>query len=411
VIAFATQTAAAASAQDAAREATANALASLDGAQPALAIVFASRSYDDLHRVPAAVDAELRGVPLAGGTVGGALFNGSGVHQRGVLVALLGGDGVVAMTATAPITSAEMQEVVPAAALVASGADRAARAGFEEALCLTFAPAARVDGEALVAAVRKGTGARMQLAGALMGGATPLDRPRVFAREGELSDHVVLAGVFTRSPVGVAARHGWQPKASPRVVTRSDGVWLVELDGKPALEHLLNDISRAHGRQVGAEDLLVSPTNRYVLGLEVSSHVEPLLRCPMAIRSDGSVRLAASLPEGTRVSVMHADAAAMLEAAHWAGSLAHERAGGQPIGGLVLTCQKRLVGLEDRFPQEPAAIARALGAPVAGACIFGEIARGRREIDAFHNMTAVVVAWPRDGKSPPGSSRVPLRAC
>ena len=399
MIAFASHIAACPSAEDAAHQAAATALASLEGARPALAIVFASRSYDDTDRVSAAVGAELRGVPIAGGTIGGALFDRAGVRQRGVLVALLGGDGVVAMTATAPITSADMLESVTAAALVARDADRAARAGFEEALCVTFAPAGLVDGEALVAAVRKGTGARMQLAGALTGGASPFDRPRVFVRDGELSDHVVLAGVFTRTPVGVAARHGCRPASSPRVVTRSEGAWLLELDGRPALERLLVDISAAHGRSVAADDLLESPANRYVLGLDVPSHVEPLLRCPMVVRSDGSVRLAASLSEGTRVTLMHAQASDMLEAAQWAGSLAHERAGHQAVGGLVLTCHKRLVRLEDRFPLEPAAISRALGAPVAGACVFGEIARGRREIDAFHNMTAVVIAWPKDARA------------
>jgi hypothetical protein len=40
------------------------------------------------------------------------------------------------------------------------------------------------------------------------------------------------------------------------------------------------------------------------------------------------------------------------------------------------------------------AVEKALGAPIDGACVFGEIARGRRELDAFHNTTAVIVAFP-----------------
>jgi hypothetical protein len=47
-----------------------------------------------------------------------------------------------------------------------------------------------------------------------------------------------------------------------------------------------------------------------------------------------------------------------------------------------------------RFADESQAIANALDSPVAGACVLGEIACARGEVDAFHNMSVVVVAWP-----------------
>ena len=71
--------------------------------------------------------------------------------------------------ASAAVSSTEALEAIPAAAGVLGEADAAARAGFEEALCLAFAPGVRVDGDAFVAAVRKGTAARMQLAGGVTG--------------------------------------------------------------------------------------------------------------------------------------------------------------------------------------------------------------------------------------------------
>jgi hypothetical protein len=323
------------------------------------------------------------------------VFDGHGVSPRGVLVALIGGDGVRATTVTAPIGSPELIDVVPAGARLLADADRAAEDGLTEALCLAFAPAVNVDGEALVAAVRKGAGPRMQLAGGLVGDDFTFDRPRVFADGGARHDRVVLAGIFTSTRAGVAARHGWRPVGHGHVVTRSDGAWLLEVDGRRALDVWLEEVRAVDGNPPSdRQELLVYLANHYALGVEARALVEPLVRAPMALREDGAVRLAAGISEGTRVRVMRASTREMLQASLRAAEVAREQSGGGTSGALVFSCSGRLAALGDRFAEEPAGIARSLDAPVAGACVFGEIARAHREIDAFHNTTAVVVAWP-----------------
>jgi hypothetical protein len=261
-------------------------------------------------------------------------------------------------------------------------------------MCLVFAPAIRVDGEALVAAVRKGTGAPIQLAGALTGDDFTFDRPLVFAEGGARSDRIVLAGVFTSSPVGVAARHGLAPVGPSRSVTRSDGPWLVALDGRPAREIWVADARAAGFEPPLAPADLLPALGGYPIGLDVSSHVEHLARSPLALREDGAVMLAASVPERTLVRVMRAGEAEMLDAAQWAARLARDRAGERCAGALLLACASRLQELGHRFVEEPAAVEKVLQAGVAGACVYGEIARARREVDAFHSMTSVVAAWP-----------------
>ena len=381
---------------DAVREAASRARVSMGNAMPKLAVVFVSPAYEGLDGVPRLVEKELGAVPLVGGTSGGAVFDGQGVAPRGALVALIGGDGVRATTVSAPTHSPELIDVVPAGALLHAEADRAAHEGLGEALCLVFAPAMHVDGEVLVAAVRKGAGTRMQLAGALVGDDFTFDRCRVFADGGARADRVALAAVFTTAPAGVVARHGWRPVGPPHVVSRSDGAWLLEIDGRRALDTWLADVRAADGNPpADGRELLVYLANHHPLGIGAPTLVEPLVRAPVALREDGAVRLAAGITEGTRVRVMRASAREMLDASRQAAELAVERVGGSAAGGLVFSCSGRLAALGDRFAEEPAGIARALDAPVAGACVFGEIARAHREIDAFHNTTAVVVACPR----------------
>jgi hypothetical protein len=351
---------------------------------PRLAIVFASPAYEGLDRVPHLIETELGSVPLVGGTSGGAVFDGSCVAPRGVLVALIGGDGVRATTVTAPIGSPELIDVVPAGSRLLA-----------EALCMAFAPAVHVDGEALVAAVRKGAGPRMQLAGALVGDDFTFDRALIFAEGGARHDRVVLAGVFTRTRAGVAARHGWRAVGPVHVVTRSEGAWLLEVDGRRALDVWLADVRAADGNPPSdRQELLLYLANHYEMGVEAPTLIEPLVRAPMALRDDGAVRLSAGVAEGSRVRVMRASARDMLEASRQAAEMSRERAGGSISGAFVFSCSGRRAALADRFGEEPAGIARALDAPVAGACVFGEIARAHREIDAFHNTTAVVVTYP-----------------
>jgi len=399
VIAFATAVATCAGAAEAAREAARRAVESL-GTAPALTMAFTS-SYDDVGDVPAALRCEVCAGPIVGGSVAGAIFAGGEVSEQGVLVCVLGGEGVRASTVEAPVGGSDSLEVVPAAAQVHDEADRAAAAGFGEALCLAFCPGVRVDGETFAAAIRKGTGARIQLAGALTGDDAGPTAPVIFAGDRVHTDRVVLSGIFTRTSAGVVARHGCRAVGPARVVTRSDGPWLMELDGLPALDVWLADARDAGFRpSSGGEPLHVQLAHRNALGLDVQSHVEPIVRAPVGLRHDGAVSLAAGIPEGTRVRVMQASPADMLDASAWAGRVARERAGGRCAGAVVFASESRRAALGDRFDEEASLIARAVEAPVAGACVRGELARAHREIDAFHNATAVVLAWPgRAGRS------------
>jgi hypothetical protein len=238
----------------------------------------------------------------------------------------------------------------------------------------------------------------MQLAGALTGDFGAGDA-LTFAGGRAHLDQVTLVGVFTRRRVGIAARHGCRPAGPVRLVTRTDGRWLLALDGRRAIDAWLADVRAAEGRPPATDrELLLYLANSWELGLPASPHLEPPVRAPMALRSDGAVLLSAAVAEGTRVRVMRALGREMLDAAAEAAELARQRAGGGASGALLLACSGRRAVLGERFVEEQQAVSRVLGAPVAGACVFGEIARAHREVDAFHNTTAVVLAWPRSSE-------------
>ncbi len=403
MIAFGSGMSAAASAVAAAKEAAAQALKTLQGQAPKLAIVFASASYEDVEQAARAVRSVIGDAQIVGGTSGGCVFGSDEAAARGVSVVLVGGDGLEVESRTAQLGTHTYVETVPAAERVAHAADRAAQRGFGHFACLVFAPGISVDGEALVAAVRKGAGPRAQLAGAVTGDDFTMDRSKVLFGDELSDDSVVITGIFTRTPIGIAARHGWAAVGPVRTVTRADGIYLHELDGRPALDVWVEDARRAGGAPPeDPKDLALYLANHYELGLADGSTPriavaddkrELVVRVPFAIRADRAIHLSASVSDGTHVRVLHATRGDLLRASSEAATSAVLRAGSRVSGALVLACSSRLVVLGDAFAEEPAGIRLAVDAPIGGACVFGEIARNLRDVDAFFNTTAVVVAF------------------
>jgi methyl-accepting chemotaxis protein len=394
---FGTALGTAVTAREAATRAAHAARDAVGDAKPALAIVFVSVGYDDIDAACEAVRGVLGDVPVVGGTAGGSVFAPPLEAKRGVSVSVLAGDDVAARVGVAPIASPDLVEAVAVAERLMPEADRAASGGLTALTCLVFAPGGRVDGEALVAAVRKGSSARAQLAGGVTGDDFTLDRTRVFA-DGELrDDRIVVAAVPSRAPFGIGVRHGWRRAGPTHVVSRSDGSRLRELDGRRALDVWLEDIRAAGGTPptgLSSRELAIWMANAYELGVWGGGRGEPIVRAPLDTETDGAVLLAASISDGAEVGLVHATPDDLLAASRDAAGAALDACGGPIAGALLFACAGRLAVLGERFAEEPRGVAERIGAPVGGACVYGEIARARRDVDAFHNTTAVVVAIP-----------------
>lgn len=384
----------------AAREAMSQAHRPFAGETPKLAVVFTSVAYEDNDAISATIRELVGDIPIIGGTAGGCVIGPTGVFKRAVSIMLLGGNDVAVRTRSVRVGEPSLADVVPAAREIAEAADDAARSGLEHYACLVFAPALEVDGEALVAAVRKGAGARAQLAGGLAGDDFTFDRARVLDRTGEHSDRVVLAGVYTSKPIGIAARHGWRPLGPARVVTRSEGDIIFELDHRPALDVWHEDARRSGSvpPNLPLKQLGMYLANHHNLGIadpapRNSSDGELVVRAPTGVFENGSVRISGSIGEGTRVHVMETSRKDLLRAATNAAADAVMRARSKVAGAIVLSCAARLTVLGDEFHQEAAFIRERIGAPIGGACVLGEIAKSERDYDAFFNTTVVVVAF------------------
>jgi hypothetical protein len=104
--------------------------------------------------------------------------------------------------------------------------------------------------------------------------------------------------------------------------------------------------------------------------------------------------LAGAVAEGMKLRLLHARREDLLRTARETASSALTGSGGPSAGALVLACSQRLYALDEGYPEELTQIREALGAPIAGTAVLGEIARHQRDVDAFFNLTATVVSFP-----------------
>jgi hypothetical protein len=215
-------------------------------------------------------------------------------------------------------------------------------------------------------------------AGCLGGG--DLFTGRSYQVGGKASGHGGLAAALLSGPfkVSYAAAHGWQQIGPFAQVTRTRGVWVRALDGKRASEAY----SRVFGAEAGEWALppLNSLARLYPLGIAAPNDAQGegslLVRAPLRVETDGSLRMNAALPENTAAHFMVASVESCLAAARDAARQALSRLGdARPrLAILSVDCAWRML-FDDRSGLELAVVRDALGpdCPIFGGYGYGQI--------------------------------------
>lgn len=213
----------------------------------------------------------------------------------------------------------------------------------------------------------------------------------VFYNTEVTTDALVALAVHSHKPLGIGVQHGWRPVSSPMRFTSVEGMDLISLDNKPALE-----VFRAHAKNSGQAFDERNPLPFFLhnnLGIEGAGYH---LHVPISINSDGSLHFATKIPTcGTSV-IMNATATSPIEAARDAANEALRKLYGcKPTAGLFFDCVATRIklGMSLGFELE-AAQSTLENVPFAGCDTHGQIARAQGQFSSFHNCTAVVCLIP-----------------
>jgi hypothetical protein len=366
------------------REAATAAVAALAGEVPALVIVFTTPRYN-LPELIAAIRSVTRGARLIGAT-------GSGEIIQGEYIGMGAGVAVLALTAGGyrfGIGSASHIGDLDLAGREITRASRAEAGPSAHAAVVLLADALLGDLQQLVQGVYRVTGPKVAIVGGAAGDDLKFIATYVFHDDKIIEKGAVILWIASERPIKVVTRHGWQPIGVPMLVTRAEGTFLLEINGRPA--------ATAYEEQLGVEPGQLTPENfwgtsiYHPFGL-LQADGTTIIRVARYRSAEGTLRIQGCVPpEGSAVQVMSGDADALLAVVP---EVATTTLAGNDEAGVLLafSCAARASIFRDRTIEEPRRLqAAAGGIPSFGIYCCGEFARTSGVL-ATHNATLTAVA-------------------
>ena len=247
----------------------------------------------------------------------------------------------------------------------------------------------QVNGSELVRGLTEGLPEGVTVTGGLSGDGPRFGTTHVIGNRGVESGLVAILGLYgSRLTVGYGSLGGWDPFGPERLITRSAGNVLYELDGHSALM-LYRRYLGEHASELPASGLL------FPLSLRVTEDSIPVVRTILAIdEAEQSMTFAGDVPEGSYARLMKANFDRLVDGAVSAATASQRGNHGQePELAILISCVGRKLVLKQRIEEEVEGIRSVLGMrPVlTGFYSYGEISpftpSARCEL---HNQTMTV---------------------
>ncbi len=232
------------------------------------------------------------------------------------------------------------------------------------------------------------TGPRVPIVGGAAGDELKFVATFVFHDDKVVEKGAVAAWISSDEPFEVITRHGWEPIGVPLLVTRAEGVDVMELDGRPAATVYEEQLGIAPG-ELDAANFWGTSVN-HPLGL-MQSDGSFIIRAARAKSPNGWLRIQGCVPQaGSAVQVMASTRDKLLAVTAEVGAIAHRREDTAVL--LSFSCAARAMLLGERTKEESARLQEAAGdVPSFGVYCCGEFARTSGVLGT-HNCTLTALA-------------------
>ena len=255
---------------------------------------------------------------------------------------------------------------------------------------LVIADGTLVNGSALVRGLNEHLPEGVQVTGGLAGDGERFEETLVFAGHEPRVGLVAAIGLYGEHlRVGFGSLGGWDPFGPDRLITRSEGNVLFELDGKSALG-LYKTYLGEYARELPASALLFP----LALRREGQRH-RPVVRTILSVDDEAeSMTFAGDMPQGEYARFMKANFERLIDGATLAAKTSYETLGAEtPDLALLISCVGRRMVLKQRTEEEVESVREVLGpgTVLAGFYSYGEISpftpAARCEL---HNQTMTI---------------------
>lgn len=250
----------------------------------------------------------------------------------------------------------------------------------------------KVNGSELVKGLRQGLPSGVAVTGGLAGDGARFEKT-VVCLDGQINDSAVAAIGFygDRLRIGYGSLGGWDPFGPDRLITRSEGNVLYELDGSSALE-LYKTYLGSHTANLPASGLL------FPLSLRGENGEQRVVRTILGIdEAAQSLTFAGDIPQGGYAQLMRANFDRLIDGAQDAATACYEVVGNQtPDLAILISCVGRKLVLNQRTEEEVESVRNVLGEStvLSGFYSYGEIAPVVSSTKCeLHNQTMTITTF------------------
>lgn len=225
--------------------------------------------------------------------------------------------------------------------------------------------------------------------GGLAGDGIDFSRTVVGLNETPGPNRAVAVGLYgTDLKVGHGSFGGWTPFGPERIITKSKGNTLYELDGKSALD-LYKDYLGERANELPGAALL------FPLSLQLGNGEHAVVRTVLSINEkDQSMQFAGDLPIGGKCQLMASSTESLVEAAGIVAEQCLEKGEQHPPElSILISCVGRRILLGQRAEEEIDEAAHTLGAQscITGFYSYGELSPlGNPNGCQLHNQTMTI---------------------
>lgn len=256
---------------------------------------------------------------------------------------------------------------------------------------LVLSDGLKVNGTELARGLRENLPEGVAVTGGMAGDGANFRHTQVCADGDPVEGLVAAVGFYgDRLKVGYGSLGGWDPFGPERLITRSKGNVLYELDGHSALE-LYKRYLGEHA--AGPAEALLFP-----LALRTGEEGYGLVRSVMGIDEETqSMTFAGDMPEGGYARLMKANFDRLIDGAADAAHATNETLGApNPELALLISCVGRKLVLKQRVEEEVEGVREVLGSNtvLTGFYSYGEICpHGTFTKCELHNQTMTITTF------------------
>ena len=256
---------------------------------------------------------------------------------------------------------------------------------------LVFSDGLKVNGTDLARGLRETLPGNVAVTGGLAGDGANFQHTLVCADATPAEGTIVALGLYSdRLKIGYGSLGGWDTFGAERLITRSKGNILYELDGHSALGLYKKYLGELHA---GPAEALLFP-----LALSSGTEGYSLVRTVLGVNEeDQSMTFAGDIPEGSYVRLMKANFDRLIDGAAGAATNSCAMTGSvEPELALLISCVGRKLVLKQRIEEEIEGVREVLGknTVLTGFYSYGEICpHGAITGCELHNQTMTITTF------------------